>query len=76
MPITYHKGRTSMNRLEIVPVATVLVLIYALIGGALVILSAAGHVDHALQLSFKTYLEQMAIAVGGLAIGRGLAVKR
>lgn len=59
-------------KFELVPVATVLVVLYALIGGALVIVSAVGHVDPALALSFKTYLTQMAIATGGLAIGRGL----
>lgn len=62
-----------MNRLEVLPVATILVVLYALIGGTLVILSAVGHVDHALTLSFRTYLEQMAIAVAGLAVGRGVA---
>lgn len=62
--------------LETSNVATALVIVYALIGGALVILSAVGHVDPALQLSFRSYLEQMAIAVGGLAIGRGLASRK
>lgn len=54
-------------------VATVLVLCYAILGAALVILSAVGAVDSGdLQLSFKEYLSQMVIAAGGLAIGRGL----
>lgn len=53
-------------------VATLLVLFYALVGAVLVILSAAGHVDPALRLSFEDYLSRMAIAAGGLAIGRGL----
>jgi hypothetical protein len=54
-------------------VATTLVIIYALIGGALVILSASlNHIDPALKLSYKDYLEQMAIAAGALSIGRGL----
>lgn len=58
--------------LALVPVATVLVLIFAIVGGVLVILSAVGHVDHALALSFPTYLKQMVVAVAGLAVGRGL----
>jgi hypothetical protein len=53
-------------------IATALVVIYAVVGAALVILSAITHVDPALALSFKTYLAQMAIATGGLAIGRGI----
>lgn len=65
-----------MNRLEFAPVATALVVLYAVVGGALVLLSAldAG-VDPDLRLNFKTYLEQMAVAVAGLAVGRGLAAR-
>jgi hypothetical protein len=62
--------------LDTANVATALVVLYALVGAALVILSAVGHVDSALQLTFRQYLEQMAIAAGGLAIGRGLAARR
>lgn len=58
------------------PVATILVVIFAIVGGILVIISAVGHVDHALALSFKDYLEAMAIATGGLAVGRGLAARK
>lgn len=56
-------------------VATILVLGYALVGAALVIISAIGHVAPELQLSFKDYLGQMAVAAGALAIGRGLTAK-
>jgi hypothetical protein len=59
--------------LETSNVATILVVIYAVVGGVLVILSAIGHPDLALRLSFASYLSQMAIAVGGLAVGRGIA---
>ena len=62
--------------LETANIATALVLIYAIVGAVIVILSAAGHVDPKLALSFAAYLKQMAIAVGGLAIGRGLAARR
>ena len=65
-----------MSKLEVVPVATVLVILYALIGGVLVILSALGDVDPKLALSFNAYLESMAFAVAGLAVGRGIAAKR
>lgn len=59
--------------LDVGNVATVLVLIYAIIGGVLVILSAVdASNDPALRLSFATYLSQMAVATAGLAIGRGL----
>jgi hypothetical protein len=34
-----------LKRLEILPVATLLVLVYALVGGILVIVSAVAHVD-------------------------------
>lgn len=59
---------------EMVPVATALIFIYAAIGGALVIISAIGGDDitQELRLSFKDYLEQMAIAIGALSIGRGI----
>jgi len=59
---------------EMVPVATALIFIYAAIGGALVIISAIGGDDitQELRLSFKDYLEQMAIAIGALTIGRGI----
>lgn len=64
--------------LNVANVATWLVLIYAVLGAAVVILSAAGSVhDRDLALSFNAYLESMAVAVAGLAIGRGLnAVNR
>jgi hypothetical protein len=56
-----------------VPVVTALVIIYAVVGGALVILSALiDDIDQALKLTYKDYLEQMAIAAAGLGIGRGL----
>lgn len=61
------------NWLTVGNVATVLVLLYAVLGAVLVVLSATVDVNSELQLSFKAYLEQMAIAAGGLAIGRGLA---
>jgi hypothetical protein len=56
------------------PVATILVIIYAIVGGALVLISALEGTDitEELRLSFKDYLEQMAIAAGALSIGRGL----
>jgi small neutral amino acid transporter SnatA (MarC family) len=59
---------------EMIPVATTLILIYAAIGGILVIISAVGGDDISkdLRLSFKDYLEQMAIAIGALTIGRGI----
>lgn len=58
-------------------IATGLVILYAVVGAALVVLSATGTVDaKELQLSFATYLEQMAIATGGLAVGRGLAARK
>lgn len=73
-------GRSSWGLagpvLETGNIATLLVLAYALVGAALVILSAVGHVDPALRLSFHDYLSQMSIAAGGLAIGRGLAATK
>lgn len=62
--------------LDVANVATVLVLIYAVVGAALVVLSAVAHPDPKLALSFSDYLSQMAIATGGLAVGRGLAAKK
>jgi hypothetical protein len=41
-----------------------------------VIISATGDVAPELKLSFRDYLESMVIAVGGLAIGRGLVARR
>lgn len=61
--------------LSVANVATVLVLIYAVVGAALVLISATGSPDPSLALSFRAYLEQMAIATAGLAIGRGIAAR-
>lgn len=60
------------------PVITALVLIYALIGGALVIICALTNtVDPALKLSFKGYVDAMSlplialgVAKAGAAIGK------
>lgn len=65
-----------MNRLEVAPVATILVVLYALVGAVIVVLSASGSVDKTFALTFHGYLEQMAIAVAGLAVGRGLAARK
>lgn len=62
--------------LDAANVATGLVLLYALVGAVLVILSAIIHVDPKLALSFHDYLAQMAIAAAGLAVGRGLAAQK
>lgn len=59
---------------QMVPVATSLIYIFAAVGGLLVIVSAIGGNDitSELRLSFKDYLDQMATAIAGLAIGRGI----
>jgi hypothetical protein len=59
---------------QMVPVATTLIYVYAAVGGILVIISAIGGDDitSELRLSFKDYLDQMATAIGALAIGRGI----
>ena len=62
--------------LSLANVATILVLGYAIVGAALVLLSATGVVNSTeLQLSFRVYLEQMAIATAGLAVGRGISTR-
>jgi hypothetical protein len=59
--------------LDLPNVATWLVLIYAVLGAILVMLSAIlDDMDPTLKLSFGQYLAQMAIATAGLAIGRGI----
>lgn len=63
-------------KLDVVNVATILVLVYAAVGAILVLLSAAIHVDPKLALSFSDYLSHMSIAAGGLAVGRGLAARK
>ena len=67
-------GGTQQQAISnMVPVVTTLVIIYAVVGALLVILSALiNDLDPALKLTYKDYLEQMAIAAGGLGIGRGL----
>jgi len=62
-----------MPKLDTAAIATILVLLYALVGAILVVLTALGHVDPAARLTFNQYLESMAIAAAGLAIGRGLS---
>ncbi len=54
-------------------IATALVIIFAVVGGVLVIVSAVGHPDPAIRPSFKDYIQDMAVAVGLLAVGRGVA---
>jgi len=61
--------------LNLTNVATILVICYAVVGAALVIISALGHVAPELQLSFRVYLEQMAVATAGLAVGRGISTR-
>jgi hypothetical protein len=54
-------------------VALGLVIFYALVGGALVIISALEpSATGAINFSFKDYIEAMAIAIGGLSVGRGI----
>lgn len=65
-----------MKSLNTANVATILVLVYAVLGAVLVVLSAVAHVDPKLALSFDHYLAQMAIATAGLAVGRGLAARK
>lgn len=60
------------GKLDVANIATALVLVYAAVGGALVLLSAVADVEPELRLTFAQYLERMAWAVGGLAIGRGI----
>jgi hypothetical protein len=70
---TQPAGQAALVK-EMVPVATTLIYIYAVVGGLLVIISAIGGDDitEEIRLSFKDYLEQMAIAIGALSIGRGI----
>lgn len=63
-----------MKNLETKPVATLLVVIVAIVGAALVILSALDAVtDPQLRIGFRDYIEALVIALAGLAIGRGVA---
>jgi hypothetical protein len=70
------QGTTTQADLvrQMVPVATTLIYIYAAVGAVLVLVSAVGGDDITkdLRLSFKDYIDQMAVAIGGLAIGRGI----
>lgn len=63
-------------KLDTANVATILVLVYAVLGAVLVVISATSHVDMEMRLTFNQYLESMAIAAGGLAVGRGLASRK
>jgi hypothetical protein len=70
------QGSTTQADLvkQMAPVAATLIYIYAAVGGILVVISAIGGEDitKELRLSFKDYLDQMATAIAGLAIGRGI----
>jgi hypothetical protein len=71
MAVTSEQAQTKIEGMK--AVATTLVIIYAVVGAALVVLSATlNHIDPTLKLSYKDYLEQMAIAAGALSIGKGL----
>lgn len=63
-------------KLDTANVATILVLVYAVLGAFLVVISAVSHPDPEVRLTFNAYLESMAIAAGGLAVGRGLASRK
>jgi hypothetical protein len=52
------------------PIATIIVVILVLIGGADLI------IDGSLSGDFKTYVETVAWIVGPLAVGRGLAARK
>jgi hypothetical protein len=67
-------SKEAQSKIEgMAPVVTWLVIIYAVVGATLVVLSATlNHIEPALKLSYKDYLEQMAIAAGALSIGKGL----
>jgi hypothetical protein len=68
---TTSEAQTKIE--DMAPVATRLVIIYAVVGAVLVVLSATlNHIDPSIKLSYKDYLEQMAIAAGALSIGKGL----
>ncbi len=65
-----------MKRLETVPLASLLVVLIALLGSVVVLLSALGLVeDSALRLNLRQFIEALSIAVAGLAVGRGLAAR-
>lgn len=51
------------------PVATILAIIFALVGGVVVIVGTAG-------LSFEEYLKAMTVMIGLLGIGRGMAARK
>ena len=54
-------------------VAMILIFVYAGVGAALVIISALEpNATAAVHLTFKEYIEDMVIAIGGLSIGRGI----
>lgn len=57
--------RTINQALSTSHVATILVIILAVVGGVVAII-------HPASLSFASYLNDMVIAVGALGIGRGL----
>lgn len=52
-----------MKALDALPIATILVVIFAIVGGVVVI---AGN------MSFDQYLQSMTVAAAGLAVGRGI----
>jgi hypothetical protein len=68
------ESKEAQGEIKAMPaVVTWLVVIYAAAGAILVVLSATlNHIDPTLKLSYKDYLEQMAIAAGALSIGKGL----
>ena len=53
-------------------IATWIVVLIAIVGAALVLLSAITTVDPALKLTFGSYIEKVGVAAGLLAVGRGL----
>jgi len=58
--------------LDTTNVATWIVVLIALVGAALVLLSALITVDPALKLTFASYIEKVGVAAGLLAVGRGI----
>lgn len=65
-----------MINLDTANVATGLVLLIAVVGAAMVVISAVvDGVDPALRVSFNQYIDGVGVAAGLLAIGRGLKAR-
>lgn len=70
-PLEKSKPPSAISKIDASPLITVLVVVYAVVGGALVILSAlVDGIDPSLRLSFRGYIDAMSLPLIALGVAK------